>query len=122
MNVISAMADVITCATIQLAPLSVTVLMDIFWIQMVSIALVGEEAIRKESYIWFSGQYGEILHECVQVFSLSRRRGKILHTSAMSHHIPTKPGNEIFIMYFVLSAQSKPRPLSQMSTGPKLAV
>ena len=42
MNAKTAMVDVITYATIQLAPLSVTALMATFWIQMAFAVLVSE--------------------------------------------------------------------------------
>ena len=57
---------------------------------------------------WFSGQYGEILHECVQVFSRAVGEGKCCTRVQCLAILPTKPGNEVFIMYYLLAMLATP--------------
>ena len=63
---------------------------------------------------WFSGQYGETLHSCA-AFSLAYGSGKYLYTLVQYLTIlPTKPGNEVFIMYCLL-AKRKGSPTGAMT-------
>ena len=64
--------------------------------------------LNKHLITWFSGQYGETLHSCA-AFSLAYGSGKYLYTLVQYLAIfPTKPGNEVFIMYCLLAMLATP--------------
>ena len=64
------------------------------------------------------GQYGEILHKCVQVFSRAVGEGKCCTRVQCLTILRTKPGNEVFIMYCLLAILATPTVTNFMSTAP----